>query len=129
MAKDKKKKSSEKFQRKQELKAQMSQPFAPITNILQGINRRSRTMIQTNCFDKKFKDLYTLLANPNLLIQAYGNIQRNKGSLTPGISPETIDEMSLNKINKISQDIKQKKYKFHKLRSKVDRKTKILQTW
>lgn len=84
MIKERKNRASEKAQQKEALKAQMSRPFIPITNILQGINSRSQIMIRTKRFDNKFKDLYSLLSNPNLLIQAYGNIQRNKGSLRGG---------------------------------------------
>jgi group II intron reverse transcriptase/maturase len=110
---------------RENLASEMIASFAPIVNILQGINRRSKTLVDSGKTNEKFKDLYSLLSNQNLLIQAYGNIQRNKGSLTPGVNLETIDEMSLKKIEKISNDIKNRNYKFKRLRRKWIEKQKL----
>jgi len=74
---------------------------------------------------RKFDDLYSLLYNETLLIQTYGNIQRNKGSLTPGISNETVDSMSLKKIKGIAMKIKSGKFKFAPIRRKFIKKMKI----
>lgn len=69
---------------------------------------------------RKLNDLlHSLLSNQSFLIQAYGNIQRKKGSLTPGVNPETVDEMSLTKIQEISKEMKTGTFKFNRLRRKM----------
>ena len=45
--------------------------------------------------------LYRQLFNPQLFLLAYGRIYANKGSMTPGVTPETVDGMSLTKIGTI----------------------------
>jgi group II intron reverse transcriptase/maturase len=45
--------------------------------------------------------LYRQLFNPQLFLLAYGRIYANKGSMTPGVTPETVDGMSLAKIEAI----------------------------
>ena len=72
-------------------------------------------------FKKKFDDLYSLLQNENLVIQAYGNIKRNNGSLTLGVNSQTIlsiDKMSLNKIKNLAKELKSGTYKFSRLTRK-----------
>lgn len=115
----------ERAERRKQLKEEMTLPFRPIQHILQGINRRSRDQINNKQTQKKFNDLYNLLSNENQLIQAYGNIQRNKGSLTPGVNPETVDAMSMKKIQEITNEIKQGKFHFNRLRRKWITKPKL----
>ena len=45
--------------------------------------------------------LYRQLYNPNLYLRAYGKIYANRGAMTPGVSSETVDGMSLAKIDRI----------------------------
>src|SRR6266542_2785968 len=45
--------------------------------------------------------LYRQLFNPELYLRAYGKIYRNDGSMTPGVNAETVDGMSLKKIQAI----------------------------
>src|SRR6476661_3167859 len=45
--------------------------------------------------------LYRHLLNPELYLRAYGKIYRNDGSMTPGVNAETVDRMSLKKIQVI----------------------------
>jgi hypothetical protein len=52
--------------------------------------------------EKPFDDLYPILCRKELLIQALGNIKNNKGSMTTGIDDETIDGISLRKIETLS---------------------------
>ena len=40
------------------------------------------------------EDIYRQLYNPSLYLCAYGKIYRNRGAMTPGITPETVDGMS-----------------------------------
>ena len=44
--------------------------------------------------------LYRQLFNPQLYLLAYGRIYSNKGAMTPGVTGETVDGMSLAKIGR-----------------------------
>ena len=45
--------------------------------------------------------VYGHLFDPEIFLRAYGKIYRNDGAMTPGTTPETVDAMSLEKIDKI----------------------------
>src|SRR5260370_7085642 len=47
--------------------------------------------------------IYRQLFNPHLYLTAYDRIYRNKGAMTPGVTQQTADSMSLQKINSIIQ--------------------------
>ena len=47
------------------------------------------------------KRVYRQLYNMNLYLTAYGRIYRNAGAMTPGVTEETVDAMSLEKIRDI----------------------------
>jgi len=61
-------------------------------------------------------DVYRQLYNPALHLAAYGKIYRNKGAMTPGVTPETVDGMSLEKIQAIIEAIKQERYRWNPAR-------------
>ena len=42
--------------------------------------------------------LYRMLFNKVLYMQAYAKLYPNKGAMTPGATPETVDGMSIDKI-------------------------------
>jgi hypothetical protein len=46
-------------------------------------------------------DAYRLLYQRDLYLRAYGKLSRNKGAMSPGVTPETVDGMSLEKIETI----------------------------
>ena len=54
--------------------------------------------------------VYRLLYNRDLFLLAYGKIYRNKGATTPGSTPETVDEMSLSKIDAIIEALRFERY-------------------
>ncbi len=54
--------------------------------------------------------VYRLLYNPDLYLMAYGKIYRNNGSLTPGVTEETADGMSMNKITSIIEALRYERY-------------------
>jgi group II intron reverse transcriptase/maturase len=54
--------------------------------------------------------VYRLLYNPDLYLKAYGKIYRNDGAMTPGATGETVDGMSLDKINAIIACIRDERY-------------------
>jgi retron-type reverse transcriptase len=58
-------------------------------------------------------NLIKIVADSELLLHAYGNIQANKGSLTPGTDPkDTADGFNRSLLNKISKQIKEGTYKW-----------------
>lgn len=107
------------------LKNRMTTSFIPIANILNGIAKRSRNIDLKDTNFRKFDDLYSLLCNEILLIQASGNIKSNKGSMTPGISYETIDAMSLERIKDLSNNMKNHNFIFSSIRRKYIIKPKL----
>lgn len=56
--------------------------------------------------------IYRQLFNPHLYLTAYGRIYRNKGAMTPGVTEETADSMSLEKIDTIIQAVRQERYQW-----------------
>ena len=62
------------------------------------------------------KRVYRQLYNPNLYLSAYGRIYRNAGSMTTGVTEETADSMSLEKINDIIQAVRQERYQWQPAR-------------
>jgi len=52
------------------------------------------------------EDVYRMLYNPHLYMEAYGRLYRNKGALTPGMTAETVDGMNLEKIKLIIESIR-----------------------
>ena len=58
------------------------------------------------------KDIFRTLSNLDLWTIAYENIKGNKGALTPGITPETLDGISLKRLHQLETDVYSEKYKF-----------------
>jgi retron-type reverse transcriptase len=60
--------------------------------------------------------LYRQLFNPELYLCAYGKIYRNDGALTPGVTRETVDGMSLDKIGAIIETLRYECYRWTPVR-------------
>jgi group II intron reverse transcriptase/maturase len=60
--------------------------------------------------------LYRLLFNRALYLVAYGRIYRNTGAMTPGSTPETVDGMSLAKIDAIIARLREERYRWTPVR-------------
>ncbi|MFD4605357.1 reverse transcriptase domain-containing protein [Streptomyces sp. NPDC058464] len=56
--------------------------------------------------------LYRQLFNSQLFLMAYGRIYANKGAMTPGVTGETVDGMSLAKIETIIQALRSETYRW-----------------
>jgi len=56
--------------------------------------------------------LYRQLFNPELFLLAYGRIYSNAGSMTPGVTKETVDGMSLAKIDAIIDVLRGERYRW-----------------
>src|SRR6195256_1466732 len=61
-------------------------------------------------------ELYRQLFNPQLYLLAYGRIYSNKGAMTPGATGETVDGMSLGKIDRIIDAMRHERYRFSPVR-------------
>ena len=62
------------------------------------------------------EELYRQLFNPQLYLLAYGRIYSNKGAMTAGADQETVDGMSLAKIERIIDALRHERYRFKPVR-------------
>jgi group II intron reverse transcriptase/maturase len=60
--------------------------------------------------------LYRCLFNPDLFLLAYGKIYRNAGAMTPGVTGETVDGMTLGKIEAIIGALRAERYRWTPVR-------------
>jgi retron-type reverse transcriptase len=60
------------------------------------------------------EELYRQMFNPQLYLLAYGRIYAN--AMTAGVTPETVDGMSVAKIGRIIEAIRFERYRFHPVR-------------
>src|SRR4051794_41951075 len=61
-------------------------------------------------------ELYRQLFNPQLYLLAYGRIYANQGAMTPGVTQETVDGMSLERIGCIIDALRHERYRFAPVR-------------
>jgi group II intron reverse transcriptase/maturase len=67
--------------------------------------------------------VYRCLFNPDLFLLAYGKLYRNAGAMTRGITRETVDGMSLDKIETIITVLRQERYRWTPVRrTYIDKK-------
>lgn len=70
------------------------------------------TVIQTRGSQKlPLERLYKLLYNKELYLIAYAKLYPNSGAMTKGATNETVDGMSIKKIEKLIDDIRHERYK------------------
>ncbi|BDI28947.1 maturase [Capsulimonas corticalis] len=62
------------------------------------------------------EDVYRQLYNPDLYLRAYGRIYRNDGAMTPGTTEDTVDGMSMARINAIIEDLRYERYRWTPVR-------------
>lgn len=58
------------------------------------------------------KDAYRLLYQKDLYLRAYDKLYRNDGAMTEGVTSETVDGMSLEKIDNIINALRYEKYRW-----------------
>jgi group II intron reverse transcriptase/maturase len=58
------------------------------------------------------KGVYRQLYSRDLYLRAYGRIHHNNGAMTPGITTETVDAMSLEKIDRIIDALRHEAYRW-----------------
>lgn len=61
-------------------------------------------------------DVYRQLYNPHLYLRSYGRLYRNKGAMTKGATTETVDGMSMDKINAIIELLRCERYRWTPVR-------------
>ncbi len=61
-------------------------------------------------------DVYRQLYNPELYLHSYSRLYRNDGAMTQGVTTETVDGMSLGKINGIIERIRYERYRWTPVR-------------
>jgi group II intron reverse transcriptase/maturase len=61
-------------------------------------------------------DVYRQLFNPGLYLLSYGRLYRNGGAMTKGVTAETVDGMSLEKINGIIAQLRDERYRWTPVR-------------
>ncbi|HEX2912256.1 MAG TPA: reverse transcriptase domain-containing protein [Chloroflexia bacterium] len=62
------------------------------------------------------ENVYRVLFNRELYLRAYNRIYRNKGAMTPGVTKETADAMSLTKIDSIIEAVRFERYRWKPVR-------------
>lgn len=60
--------------------------------------------------------VYRLLFNPNLYLHAYAKLYKNAGAMTPGATSETVDGMSLEKIQTIIEALRYERFRWTPVR-------------
>ena len=60
--------------------------------------------------------VYRLMWNQDLFLTAYGRIYRNTGAMTPGVTKETVDGMSLAKIDTSIEALRHERYRWTPVR-------------
>ncbi|MDM9581782.1 reverse transcriptase/maturase family protein [Nostoc sp. GT001] len=61
-------------------------------------------------------DVYRQLFNPNLYLLAYSRIYKNNGAMTQGVTSETVDGMSIKKIENLIEDIRYERFRWTPVR-------------
>jgi group II intron reverse transcriptase/maturase len=70
------------------------------------------TLVKLGREGKPVKKVYRRMRNRDLFIMAYGKLAKNKGRLTYGVTNESIDGMSLKRIDVILRDLEEGVYRW-----------------
>jgi len=62
------------------------------------------------------EDVYRMLYNPDLYLRAYARLYKNKGAMTQGATGETVDAMSLAKIERLINDVRDERHRWTPVR-------------
>ena len=78
--------------------------FDRLSKLLEGIEDASKK-------DYPIVNLYRLMYMPEIWYEAYANIYSNKGALTKGVDEDTLDGMSKERIERITNSLGDETYK------------------
>ena len=62
------------------------------------------------------ENLYRLLYNRNLYLRAYSRLYSNQGAMTEGATAETVDGMSLAKIDRLIDELRYERFRWTPVR-------------
>jgi len=62
------------------------------------------------------EDVYRPLSNPDMYLRAYTKLYKNDGAMTPGITEETVDGMSMERMAKIIEAIRHERWQWNPVR-------------
>ena len=62
------------------------------------------------------ENIYRLIYNRNLYLRAYGRLYSNQGAMTKGTTAETVDDMSLAKINRLIEELRYERFRWTPVR-------------
>ena len=66
---------------------------------------------------RRVKDLFRIMTNcRELWLEAYANIYSNKGAITEGVNANTLDGFSQERVERIIEKLRNKKYRFSPVR-------------
>ncbi|MBS1807436.1 MAG: maturase [Acidobacteria bacterium] len=75
------------------------------------------------------EDIYRQLYNRDLYLRAYSRLYRNHGAMTPGVTKETVDGMTLTKIDAIITALREERYRWTPVRrTQIPKKSGKLRT-
>lgn len=88
---------------------------------MEGYNRSIKILnniYQRNKFDlnRKNDNLMKIVSDPELLMSSYHKLKSNKGSMTTGTDETTADEMTFSRIQELSKQILENKFKWSNIR-------------
>jgi group II intron reverse transcriptase/maturase len=84
--------------------------------VIENMMNRTAISIQINKPIPIFNNLMPIVSNVEVLLAAYNNIKSNAGSITPGTQGNTVDGTTLEKIEKLSLELKNNTYTFPDVR-------------
>ena len=89
------------------------------------------TVIQERGKERKpIERVYKLLFNRELYLNAYAKLYPNKGALTKGVTEETADGMSIRKIDRMIELLREEKYRWKPVRREhIPKKNVTIQSW
>src|SRR6266568_2183516 len=61
-------------------------------------------------------DVYRMLYNPDLYLRAYGRLYKNRGAMTQGTTDETVDAMSMAKIERLIDEVRHERHRWTPVR-------------
>ncbi len=62
------------------------------------------------------EEVYRMLYNPDLYLRAYARLYKNKGAMTKGTTDETVDGMSMAKIERLIDDVRHERHRWMPVR-------------
>ena len=78
---------------------------------LERLTRKLEGLVKASKQGYKVRNLYEIMRQEDIWLQAYANIYSNKGALTKGIDDNTLDGMSKRRISNLINHLKEGTYK------------------